>query len=193
MIDRQSVVRRHCVELTSPDPAAVLTVGNGDFAYTADITGMQTFAAFHDQEAARSAGRLAVNTATMASWGWHSMPSREGFTLDDAMSAYQTARGPVEYPDKFDMAAAMGGEVPAGFRAGTWLHVNPQRLDLGRIGLLLRPRPAPRPPPAPPSCAARASAWTCGPARSPASSSTPGSRSASPPSPTPATPGSRSA
>jgi hypothetical protein len=45
MIDRQSVVRRHNVQLTSPDPAAVLTVGNGDFAYTADITGMQTFTA----------------------------------------------------------------------------------------------------------------------------------------------------
>jgi hypothetical protein len=145
MIDRQSVARRHCVELTSPDPAAALTVGNGDFAYTADISGMQTFAAFHDQEAARSAGRLAVNTATMASWGWHSMPSREEFTLDDAMSAYRTARGLVEYPDKFDMAATMSGEVPAGFRAGTWLHVNPQRLDLGRIGLLLRPRPGATP------------------------------------------------
>jgi len=71
VIDRQSVVRRHCVELTYLDPAATATVGNGDFAYTADITGMQTFTAFHDQRAARAAGRLAVNTATMASWGWH--------------------------------------------------------------------------------------------------------------------------
>jgi len=139
VIDRQSVVRRHGVELTVPDPAAALTVGNGDFAYTADITGMQTFAAFHDQAAARAAGRLAVNTATMASWGWHSMPSQEEFTLGQAMSAHPTARGPVEYPDKFDMAAAMGGEVPAEYRAGAWLHHNPQRLDLGRIGLLLRP------------------------------------------------------
>jgi hypothetical protein len=145
VIDRESVVRRHCVELTAPDAAAVLTVGNGDFAYTADITGMQTFTAFHDQGAARAAGRLAVNTATMASWGWHSMPSEQEFTLDQAMSTYQTARGPVEYPDTFDMAAAMGGEVPARFRAGAWLHVNPQRLDLGRIGLLLRPRPGAAP------------------------------------------------
>jgi hypothetical protein len=140
MIDRQSVVRRHDVELTAPDPAAVLTVGNGDFAYTADITGMQTFASFHDQGAARAAGRLAVNTATMASWGWHSMPNPEGFTLADAMSAYPTARGPVEYPDKFDLAAAMSGDATREYRAGTWLHLNPQRLDLGRIGLLLRPQ-----------------------------------------------------
>jgi hypothetical protein len=33
VIDRKSVVGRHRVELTSPDPAAVLTVGNGDFAH----------------------------------------------------------------------------------------------------------------------------------------------------------------
>ncbi|HUB21950.1 MAG TPA: hypothetical protein VMA97_06040 [Streptosporangiaceae bacterium] len=145
MIDRQSVVRRHCVEVTAPDPAAVLTVGNGDFAYSADITGMQTFTAFHDQAAGRASGRLTVNTATMTSWGWHSMPSQEEFTLDQAMSAYQTARGPVEYPDKFDLAAAMGGQVPAQYRAGAWLHLNPQRLDLGRIGLLLRPRPGAAP------------------------------------------------
>jgi hypothetical protein len=139
MIDRESVVRRHCVELTSADPSCALSVGNGDFAYTADITGMQSFPAFHDQATARAAGRLAVSTATMTTWGWHSMPSEDRFTLDDAMSVYQTTRGPVEYPDKFDMAATMSGEAAPESRAGTWLHLNPQRLDLGRIGLLLRP------------------------------------------------------
>ena len=133
------MVRRHCVELTKADPSCALTVGNGDFAFTADITGMQTFPSFHDQASAWPSGRLAVNTATMSTWGWHSMPNPEGFTLDDAMSVFRTARGPVEYPDKFNIAAVMGGEVPEEYRAGTWLHLNPQRLDLGRIGLLLRP------------------------------------------------------
>ncbi|MEV4117069.1 hypothetical protein [Nonomuraea sp. NPDC049695] len=119
----------------------MLTVGNGDFAYTADITGMQTFTAFHDQAAARAEGRLAVNTATMSTWGWHAMPNPDGFVLADAMSTYETSRGPVQYPDRFDMAAMMGGEVAREYRAGTWLHVNPHRLDLGRIGLVLRPEP----------------------------------------------------
>ncbi|MCG5213287.1 hypothetical protein [Streptosporangium sp. KLBMP 9127] len=137
MIDRENLVRRHTVEITRPDPATVLTVGNGDFAYTADITGMQTFTAFHDQAAARAEGRLAVNTATMSTWGWHAMPNPEGFVLADAMSTYETSRGPVQYADKYDMAATMGGESE--FRAGTWLHVNPHRLDLGRIGLILGP------------------------------------------------------
>ncbi|WP_436789651.1 hypothetical protein [Yinghuangia sp. YIM S10712] len=100
---------------------------------------MQTFTSFHDQATAAAEKRLAVNTATMSSWGWHAMPNPDGFVLGDAMSRYETARGPVEYPDKFDMAAAFGGEVPEEYRAGTWLHVNPQRLDLGRVGLVLRP------------------------------------------------------
>jgi len=133
------VVRRHTVEVTAADPAVVSTVGNGDFAFTADITGMQTFTAFHDQTAAQRGKRLAVNTATMSTWGWHSMPNPDGFVLADAMSAYETPRGRVEYPDRFDMAATFGGDVAGEYRAGTWLHVNPQRLDLGRIGLVLRP------------------------------------------------------
>ncbi|MGX9885536.1 hypothetical protein [Streptomyces sp. NPDC002276] len=137
-IDRESVVRRHTVELTEAIASCPLTVGNGDFAFTADITGMQTFTAFHDQAAAHAQRRLAVNTTTMSSWGWHSMPNPEGFVLADAMSSYETARGPVEYPDRFDVAAMSGQEVAEDHRAGTWLHMNPQRLDLGRVGLVLR-------------------------------------------------------
>lgn len=162
-IDREALVRRHTVEIREPDPAAVLTVGNGDFAYSADITGMQTFTACHDQAVAMREGRLAANPATMASWGWHEMPNPDGFALDDAMTTHQTSRGPVRYPDRFDMVAAMRGEVPDEYRAGTWLHVNPHRIDLGRIGLLLRTTPdaAPETDPAVlTDCRQRLDLWT---------------------------------
>ncbi|MFG2961227.1 hypothetical protein ACGF5O_46855 [Streptomyces sp. NPDC048291] len=139
MIDRKSLVRRHTVEIDRPDPSHVLTVGNGDFAYTADITGMQSFPAYHDQDAAMAEHRLAVNTATMTTWSWHAMPHPEGYTLADAMSEYDTSRGKVSYPDRFGLAAMLGGDLPEEMRAGAWLSANPQRLDLGRIGLLLRP------------------------------------------------------
>lgn len=137
-IDRQALVDRHAVELTAPHAEHVLTVGNGDFGYTTDITGMQTFTAFHDQMAAMRRGQVAVNTATMSSWGWHEMPNPEGFVLEDAMSRYDTARGVVLYPDRYDMQAAMRGQITEENRAGAWLHVNPQRIDLGRVGLELR-------------------------------------------------------
>lgn len=137
-IDRRAVVDRHRLRITEPHPEHVISVGNGDFAYTADITGMQTFGAFHDPMLALRRGGVALNTATMASWGWHEMPNPDGFVLDDAMTTYETPRGPVAYPDKYDMEAAMRGEVTEENRAGAWLHVNPQRIDLGRIGLVLR-------------------------------------------------------
>ncbi|MEU6201212.1 hypothetical protein [Streptomyces sp. NPDC047061] len=145
MIDRKSLVRRHAVHITEADPATVLTVGNGDFAYTADITGMQSFPAYHDQAAAMAERRLAVNTATMTTWGWHAMPNPDGHTLADAMSEHHSARGTVSYPDRFGLAALMGGDLPAEMRAGAWLSANPQRLDLGRVGLLLRTSPGAEP------------------------------------------------
>ncbi|WP_461171111.1 hypothetical protein [Arthrobacter sp. Z1-15] len=138
-IDRQAVVARHDVHVTTPDPQHVLSVGNGDFAFTADITGMQTFQRFHDPLAAMMKGEVAVNTATMSTWAWHNMPNPEGFTLQDAMTTYDTPRGSVPYPGKYDMEAAMAGHLTEEHRAGAWLHTNPQRVDLGRVGLLLRP------------------------------------------------------
>jgi hypothetical protein len=50
------VVSRHNVVRTSADQAYPVQVGNGGFAFGADITGLQTFAAFN----------------TMSEWGWYS-------------------------------------------------------------------------------------------------------------------------
>ena len=41
-IDRQAVVSRHDVRLAAVDSASPLTVGNGEFGFTADVTGLQT-------------------------------------------------------------------------------------------------------------------------------------------------------
>jgi len=42
-IDRQSLVMRHSPTITTIDRAAPFMVGNGNIAFTADITGLQTF------------------------------------------------------------------------------------------------------------------------------------------------------
>jgi hypothetical protein len=140
-IDRRALVDRHRVEITEPHPEHVLSVGNGDFAFGADITGMQTFTAFHTVSGDMRQMRSAVNTTTMSNWGWHEMPNPDGYVLEDTMTTYETARGPVSYPDKHDMMGGLTGDVPDEFRAGLWLHVNPHRADLGRIGFELRERP----------------------------------------------------
>jgi hypothetical protein len=42
VINRYELVNRHNPVLTKADKSSPLTVGNGNFAFTADITGMQT-------------------------------------------------------------------------------------------------------------------------------------------------------
>jgi len=48
-IDRLALVTRHNVTLTKADPLTPLSVGNGEFAFTADITGLQTFPEYHEK------------------------------------------------------------------------------------------------------------------------------------------------
>ena len=66
LIDRRQVVARHIVRLTTLDPFNPLTVGNGEFAFTADVTGLQTFPDAYAE---------AVPLCTMSQWGWHSTPA----------------------------------------------------------------------------------------------------------------------
>jgi hypothetical protein len=142
-IDRYALVTRHDVVLSQPDGQTPLTVGNGDFGFTADITGLQTFTSLHDPMQAQQEERIAVNTTTMSTWGWHEMPNPEGYRLEDTMTDYQTTRGPVRYPDRFDIATMFGGAVAPGMEAGVWLIGNPHRLDLGRLGFVLGAGEAP--------------------------------------------------
>lgn len=120
-IDRHALVTRHNVTITKLDSLTPLSVGNGEFAFTADITGLQTFPEFHDK---------GMPLGTQSQWGWHSMPNPEGYKLSDVLESYDVAGRSVPY--------ASNGNYPRGYSpSGTWLRSNPHRLDLGRIGLLL--------------------------------------------------------
>ncbi|MBP7053507.1 MAG: glycoside hydrolase family 65 [Phycisphaerae bacterium] len=118
-IDRHALVTRHNVTLDKPDPLTPLSVGNGEFAFTADITGLQTFPDYHLK---------AMSLGTLSQWGWHSLPNTEGYTLADAMNCYTVAGREVPY--------AAGGAPSGGYSpAANWLRANPHRLHLGQIGL----------------------------------------------------------
>ncbi|NLH16786.1 MAG: hypothetical protein GX455_09420 [Phycisphaerae bacterium] len=117
-IDREAVVRRHCPALEQVDTLSPLSVGNGPFAFTCDITGLQTF-----DEAYRSTG---IGMETQASWAWHSYPNPNGYTLSDAFEFYDTHGRSIGYPTK------------ANTPAGQWLRENPHRFALARIGMDLR-------------------------------------------------------
>jgi len=111
-IDREKVVRRHNIETTLSNPKSPAQVGNGEFAFGADITGLQTFVPFN----------------TMAHWAWHSFPLPEGTKPDDFKGAAYNTHGknimyPVPDPEQAELSE--------------WLAGNPHSFNLGRIGFVL--------------------------------------------------------
>jgi protein-glucosylgalactosylhydroxylysine glucosidase len=112
-MDRQNIVERHHPELTKWDPLSPFTVGNGEFAFSCDITGLQSFPEQYE-----------VPLGTQSHWGWHFTGGHNRFTEKDA--AYQmfdTYGRLVGYPMK-------PGDKAEAYH---WLRQNPHRLHLGRI------------------------------------------------------------
>lgn len=132
-IDRPALVARHRIRITEIDPRSPLSVGNGEFAFTADLTGLQTFPELypHGARADLAPGTL---LGTQSQWGWHSSPAHGDFSLDKSIVQYATARGLVGY---VDMAGSIDGGTERGVSNNDlWLRANPHRLDLGRIGFI---------------------------------------------------------
>ena len=92
-LDRRALVRRHNVTLSTADPLTPLSVGNGEFAFTADITGLQTYPDYHQQGMA---------LGTQSQWGWHTMPNPNGYKLADILDDYVVAGRKVPYASDKD-------------------------------------------------------------------------------------------
>ena len=106
-IDRHALVTRH--NITWNEVAGRLPLGNGEFCFGADGTGLQTFAG-----------------NSMSHWGWHSFPLPEGWTPDR-----------VPPTGTFQKGRNTGGDTfPAGTEAiRTWMFDNPHIMNLGRLRL----------------------------------------------------------
>lgn len=115
-IDRHALVTRHNPVIRQVDVDAPLTVGNGGFAFTADITGLQTFAGEYH--------RLGVPVETESRWCWVTDSNPQNYTLADASKDFTQADGKViPYPTKQSSPA------------GDWLRKNPRIHPLGQITL----------------------------------------------------------
>ena len=92
-IDRQALVTRHNPVIRKLDVDAPLTVGNGGFAFGADITGLQTFAEHYH--------RWGVPVETESRWCWVTDENPNGYKLSDANKDFKQADGRVfGYPTK---------------------------------------------------------------------------------------------
>jgi hypothetical protein len=80
-IDRLALVSRHHPVLRGFDTGAPLSVGNGELAFTADATGLQTFAEAYD---------ATIPLGTLAQWGWHTAPNPNGWSITASASPSST-------------------------------------------------------------------------------------------------------
>jgi len=124
-IDRHALVTRHNVVLTNADVSSPLSVGNGEFAFTADVTGLQTFEANYSGT---------IPLSTLSQWGFHSMPNPRGYSLE---------KFPLTMIENDGRSAGYlydePGKTPAEWHAAAnFLYANPSRLHLGRIGMILK-------------------------------------------------------
>ncbi|KAI1820943.1 Six-hairpin glycosidase-like protein [Xylaria intraflava] len=111
-IDRRQVVRSFNPRRNASSATTPLQVGNGNFAFGVDVTGLQTFNPF----------------AAMSTWGWHnfSLPTTPGQTsVDDFVGLDWWTHGRLVNYDQPN---------PAQNDISNWLIMNPQRLNLARIG-----------------------------------------------------------
>ncbi len=118
-IDRFALVNRHNPVLNKFEIMSPLSVGNGEFAFTCDATGLQTFPEIYREK---------FPLCTMSQWGWHTIP-RPAHLIGKELkfSEYETYGRKVGYMT----SSADQKEL------FDWLRQNPHRLHLGQIGLRL--------------------------------------------------------
>lgn len=121
-IDRYKLISRHNPHLKEIDYKSALTIGNGGFAFTADVTGLQTMYKEYLENG--------MPLCTMSQWGWHTIPAdndEKRYTLKDlAMTEYDHAGRRVLY----------AVDKKSGYeKIYNWLRENPHRFNLGRLSL----------------------------------------------------------
>jgi hypothetical protein len=117
-IDRHALVTRHNIEVHELSPTGAMAVGNGEFAFNFDVTGLQSFPEYYQKT---------MPIGVLSDWGWHSFPNPNGYTLDNFKLT--TIK---KYDREFVYPAASTSNPPPD---AAYLRGNPHRFGLGRIGL----------------------------------------------------------
>ncbi len=120
-IYRKRLITEHDPIFYTTEYESPLSVGNGNFVFTADCTGFQSF---HNEFLEHG-----VPLCTMASWGWHTSPDEGKFysSKDVELTEYTFNGRPVKYASE----RKKGNE-----KIYDWLRQNPHRMNLAVISLL---------------------------------------------------------
>ncbi len=119
-INRYELVKRHDPVLHQFDQYSPLSIGNGEIAFTADVTGLQSFPGAYEN---------GLPLCTQAQWAWHTSPfNKKEFYPDKKkfkLTSYNIKDRKIKYP-----TGSNGQE-----KIYHWLRKNPHKFHLGRIGL----------------------------------------------------------
>jgi hypothetical protein len=118
-IDRHALVARHHPTIAAVDRSSPFMVGNGSLAFTADITGLQTFPEQYSE---------LVPLMTQSTWSWHSFPG--DFPIESAHVPIPVNGKTQQFPYLTNWDEAKKPNVQ-------WLRENPHRFSLGRLALRL--------------------------------------------------------
>jgi protein-glucosylgalactosylhydroxylysine glucosidase len=117
-IDRKALVQRHNVVNTKVDSLSSLSVGNGRFAYTVDVTGLQSFPKVYEK---------GIPLGTESEWGWHNFIDTAGYKREEALRTYHLNGRDITY--------SVQVKTPERNKAASdWFRQNPHRLQLGNLG-----------------------------------------------------------
>lgn len=120
-IDRKALVTRHNIHISKLDTLGSLSVGNGTFAYTADVTGMQSFPEYYQK---------GMPLGTESEWGWDAFPNTQNFKYEETLMPYQQYGREVTY-------SVQSNKAPRNKEAIEYFRANPHRIQLGNVGLEL--------------------------------------------------------
>ncbi len=117
-IDRKALVERHTVVNDHFDSLSSLSVGNGGFAFTVDVTGLQSFPGAYAK---------GVPLGTESEWGWHSFINTNHYTFAETLKDYAIHGRNIPYSVEIKNPERKKEAV-------NWFRQNPHRLQLGNIG-----------------------------------------------------------
>ena len=117
-IDRKAVVSRHPIHIDEVDILNSLTLGNGRFAMTMDVTGLQTFPVHYHK---------GVPLGTLSEWGWHSFPADEDYKIEETLQSLASHGRKVPYARQWPADTRAG-------KAANYIRQNPHRIHLATLG-----------------------------------------------------------
>ena len=117
-INRQSLVQRHNITNTRIDSLESLSLGNGKFAFTADVTGLQTFPERYAK---------GVSLGTQSEWGWNRWKDTVGYKFEETLKEY-TLNG------KKSTYSIQYSEPLRKRNAADWFRKSVHRIQLGNLG-----------------------------------------------------------